>query len=317
VRNGIEAEIRREITMSGVSRREFVRLGAVGAAGVPFVLESTATGAAAPTAQAIVGRIRQNVGVEWNPTTVDTFKAGDPSTTVTGIVTTSLATIAVLRRAIQVGANLIVTSGPTFYSRADTPTLTGRRGGPPPAADPVFAAKSDFIAQNRLVVWRFSDHWRARMPDPFAQGMVDALGWAKYRVTGDPRRVTVPAITIETLATDLKAKLNARGGIRVIGKPDARVQKIAVLPGTIPIQTTLTVLPDVDVLITGEIREWESSEYARDLVHAGRNKGLILVGRSLSEEPGMNNCAEWLKTIASDVPVRWVPAGDPYWRPTT
>jgi putative NIF3 family GTP cyclohydrolase 1 type 2 len=165
-------------------------------------------------------------------------------------------------------------------------------------------------------VWRFSDHWRARTPDPFAQGIADALGWTKYRVNGDPLRITVPTITIEALAKEVKTKLNARGGMRVIGKPEARVQKIAVLPGTISIQTTLTILPDVDVLIAGEIREWESSEYARDLVHAGRNKGLILVGRSLSEEPGMNVCATWLKTIVSEAPVRWIPAGDPYWRPT-
>ena len=301
--------------MDGLSRREFVRLGAMGAAAVPFVVDTAPTGAVAPTAQAIVDRIRQNVGVEWNRTTVDTFKAGDPSTVITGIVTTSLATFEVMRRAMQAGANLIITSGPTFYSRADTPTPGGRRGEGPPPPDQVFTAKNDFIIRNRLVVWRFSDHWRARTPDPFAQGIVDALGWAKHRVDGDPRRITVPAITIDALARDLKTKLNVHGGMRVIGKPEARVQKIAVLPGTIPIQTTLAVLPEVDAIIAGEIREWESSEYARDLVHAGRRKGLILVGRSLSEDPGMNVCAGWLKTIVSDAPVRWIPAGDPYWRP--
>ncbi len=303
--------------MTGVSRRAFVRLGAAGAAAVPFVLESAPVGAAALTAQAVVDRIRQSIGGEWNPATVDTFKAGDPSTVVTGIATTSLATIAVMRRAIDVGANLIVTSGPTFYSRADAPALTGRRGNPPPPPDPVFTAKFDFITKNRLVVWRFNDHWRARTPDPFAQGIVDALGWAKDRVDRDPRRIAVPPITIGALAADVQAKLRARGGMRVIGRPEALVQKIAILPGTIPIQTTLTVLAEVDVLIAGEIREWESSEYVRDLVHAGRNKALVLVGRSMSEEAGMNVCAAWLKRIVPDAPVRWIPAGDPYWRPTT
>jgi len=303
--------------MAALSRREFVRLGTVGAAAAPFVLEGAATRAAAPTAQAIVDRIQRHVGVDSHPTTVDAFKAGDPSSVVTGIVTTSLATIAVMRRAIQVGANLIITSGPTFYSRADAPMPAGRRGTPPPPADPVFEAKHDLIRQNRLVVWRFSDHWRARTPDPFAQGIADTLGWTKYRVNGDPLRVTVPAITIGALAKEVNTKLNARGGLRVIGQPTARVQRIAVLPGTIPIQTTLDVFPDVDVIVAGEIREWESSEYARDLVHAGRSKALVLLGRSLSEEPGMNGCAMWLKTIVSEAPVRWIPAGDPYWRPAT
>jgi len=301
--------------MRGISRRNFVKLGAAGAAGVPFVLDGADAKAAAPTAQDIVDRIRTHVGLEWNPATVDTFKAGDPTTTVTGIVTTSLATIDVMRRAVQAGANMIVTSGPTFYSRADTPTLTGRRGAAPPPPDPIITAKNDFITRNRLVVWRFSDHWRARTPDPFVQGIVDTLGWTKYRVASDPTRLAVPSITIDALATRVKAQLKARGGIRVIGKPDAHVEKIAVLPGTIPIQTTLNVLPTVDVMIAGEIREWESSEYARDLVRRGRGKALILVGRSLSEDAGMNVCAEWLKTIISEAPIHWISAGDPYWRP--
>jgi len=68
-------------------------------------------------------------------------------------------------------------------------------------------------------------------------------------------------------------------------------------------------------VIAGEVREWESAEYARDVVRAGQPKGLILVGRIVSEEPGMALCARWLETIVPEVPVRHIPAGDPYWRP--
>jgi putative NIF3 family GTP cyclohydrolase 1 type 2 len=309
-----------------LSRRDFVRLGAAGAAATPFVL-SPGLVAAAPTAQDIVDRIRKNLGTEWNASTVDTFKAGDPSAAVTGIVTTSLATIDVMRRAVAVGANMVITSGPTFYSRSDSPTPAAGRGRgaapgsaagaapPPPPSDSVFAAKSQFIAANNLVVWRFSDHWRRRTPDPFAQGIADALGWTRYVRNGDPRRVTVPAVTLDELAANVKAGLASRGGIRVVGNPQARVQTIALSSGTIAIQDTLATLPHVDVLIAGEIREWESSEYARDLLTAGRNKALILLGRSLSEDAGMKVCAAWLATLAPEVPVRWLAAGDPYWRP--
>ena len=93
------------------------------------------------------------------------------------------------------------------------------------------------------------------------------------------------------------------------------MQTIAVLPGTVPIQATLTHLPQVDAIIAGEIREWESSEYARDTITAGRDKGLILIGRTLSEDTGMKVCAQWLGSIVPEAPVRWVPAGNPYWRP--
>ena len=304
--------------MTRVSRRDFVRLSAAGAIAVPFVHDSIPARAAAVTAQDIVDRIRTALGVEWRTDTADTFKAGDPSTVVTGIVTTSLATIDVLRRAVKAGANMIITSGPTFYSRADRPTPPagrGRAAATPPSPDPVFAAKNEFIKTNNLVVWRFSDHWRLRAPNPFTTGLIDALEWTRYRTPDDPLTVTVPSITLDRLVENANRTLNARGGMRIVGDRQLRVRRIGVLPGSVPIQTTLNVLPQVDALIAGEIREWESSEYARDTVSEGLPRALILLGRTLSEDPGMNACARWLETIVPDVRSRWLPVGDPYWRP--
>lgn len=179
----------------------------------------------------------------------------------------------------------------------------------------MFAAKNESITTHNLVVWRVSDHWRLRTPNPFATGLIDALEWTRYRATGDPSTVTVPAITLDRLVEDVHRKLNARGGMRIVGNPRLRIRRIGVLPGSVPIQTTLTVLPAVDAVIAGEIREWESSEYARDMVNEGLPKALILLGRTQSEDPGMKACAQWLETIAPEVRCRWVPAGDPYWRP--
>ena len=304
--------------MTRVSRRHFVRVGATGAASVPFAQLPIPVGAAVTTAQDVVDRIRQSLAVAWQADTADTFKAGDPSTVVTGVVTTSLATIDVMRRAVKAGANMIITSGPTFYSRADRatpPAGRGRAATSPPPPDPVFAAKNAFIKTNNLVVWRFSDHWRLRTPNPFTTGLIDALEWTKYSAAGDPPTVTVPSLTLERLVEDVHRKLNARGGMRIVGHPQMRVRRIGFLPGSVPIQTTLTLLPQVDALIAGEIREWESSEYARDTVSEGLPRALILLGRSLSEDPGMKRCAQWLETIVPDVRCRWMPVGDPYWRP--
>lgn len=304
--------------MTRISRRDFVRLGTAGAVAGPLVLDPTRAHAATTTAQELVDRIRTSLGVEWRADTVDTFKAGDPSTLVTGIATTSLVTIDVMRRAVRAGANMIITSGPTFYSRADRPTPPAGRGRgaaatPPP--DPVFAAKNEFIKTNNLVVWRFSDHWRLRTPDPFTTGLIDALGWTRNRATENPLTVTVPSMPLDRLADEVNRKLTARGGMRIVGDRQLRVRRIGFLPGSVPIQTTLRVLPRVDALIAGEIREWESSEYARDTVSEGLPRALILLGRTLSEDPGMKACAQWLETIVPDVRCRWMPAGDPYWRP--
>jgi hypothetical protein len=93
------------------------------------------------------------------------------------------------------------------------------------------------------------------------------------------------------------------------------VRRIALLPGLSPLAATMKSLPESDVILAGETREWESVEYAADTVASGRKKGMIMLGRIVSEDPGMKVCAEWLKTFVHEAPVRWLPAGDPYWRP--
>ena len=304
--------------MNRISRREFVTLAALSAVAAPSAVYSgLPPRAAAITAQEVVDRIRQKLGSEWKAETVDGFKAGDPAAEVSGIVTTAMATMVVLKQAVKAGANLIITGEPTFYSKSDTSSpASGRRGGPAPAPDAVITAKNDFIKSNRLVIYRFSDNWRRHKPDPLADGLSNALGWSKFAAAGDPARVTLPAVTLAALASDVKKKLNARGGIRVVGDPQLKVQKIGLLPGTTSIQDALKLLPGVDAVIAGEVREWESVEYARDKISAGDKKSLILLGRVVSEDPGMKVCAQWIKTIVPELTTTSIAVGDPYWRPS-
>ncbi|HMF60460.1 MAG TPA: hypothetical protein VK595_08810, partial [Vicinamibacterales bacterium] len=79
----------------GVSRRSFVIAGAATLASAGLARAQRP----GITAQQVVARIRAGVGVPWRDTTVDTFKAGDPDTVVTGIATTAMATLGVLQRA--------------------------------------------------------------------------------------------------------------------------------------------------------------------------------------------------------------------------
>jgi putative NIF3 family GTP cyclohydrolase 1 type 2 len=120
---------------------------------------------------------------------------------------------------------------------------------------------------------------------------------------------------VDALAAAIAKNLRASGGIRVVGNAKTTVRRIGLLPGSTPIQASLAQLPEVDAIVAGEVREWESVEYARDHVAAGHEKALILVGRVLSEDPGMQVCADWLKTVIPGVPVRHIAVGDPYWRP--
>jgi putative NIF3 family GTP cyclohydrolase 1 type 2 len=298
-----------------ISRRHFVTLAVAGTATARATIYSSPAVGAAITAQEIVDRIKQKSGVEWKPDTIDSFKAGDPATPVKGIAVATMATMSVLRQAQKAGANFIITAEPTFYARADSATPASARGAAT-APDAIFAAKNEFIKNNGLVIWRFGDHWRQRTPDPFATGLIDTLGWSKLRTPGDPARVRISAAKLDALASELKLKLKAQGGIRVVGDPQQKVERIGLLPGTTAIQAALNLFPQVDTIIAGEVREWESVELARDKGTAGENKSLILLGRVLSEEPGMNACKQWIKEIVPELTATWIPVGDPYWRPS-
>ncbi len=291
-----------------VSRREFARFaGTAALGGAPLV------GWSAPiTAQQVVERIQENLGVPWGDSPLDTFKSGDPNAPVSGIAVTGMATLDVVKRALRQNANFIVTLEPTFFMRSDgQPEPTAF-----PAGDPVVKGKREFLQGNHVVVWRFSDHWRARRPDPMRTGLAKALGWSQYQAGEDPGTYELPGGTLGALVEHAARSLGARAGIRVIGDPKSRVRRVTLLPGVTALPATAGTLPDCDVLLAGEVREWESVEYARDTVAAGHKKGFLLVGKLVSEEPGMSLCADWLRPLVPEVRVDWLAAGDPYWRPS-
>lgn len=110
---------------------------------------------------------------------------------------------------------------------------------------------------------------------------------------------------LRDLAKDVEKRLKLQA-MRVIGDPDVRVSRAALLQGTPPFHAA-TVLTKVDVVVAGEQREWEGVEYTADANTAGERKGMILIGHWVSEDQGMRVCADWLKTFISEVPIQWMP----------
>jgi len=282
---------------------------AISAAGRPPGAGAPPPSADPPTVRQIVERIRKNVGCEWSPRTVDTIKAGDPDTPVTGVATTCFATMDVLRRAAASGKNFIIAHEPTFYNHADD---TARM-----ADDPVLAAKRAFLAEKKLVVFRFHDHWHRRSPDGIDEGMAAALGWESARVPGEGAPVfRIPETTLQRLAADLKDRLMA-GTLRVVGDPEMKASRVALVAGAPGSAAQIRALQrdDVDVVLGGESPEWETTEYIRDATALGKRKALVLLGHVSSEEAGMRHCATWLKGFVPEVPVEFLPAGEPFWSP--
>ena len=299
-----------------ISRRRFTQIaGSVAAAGLPV------RGATALTAQAVVERLQAALGGEWPAAGLDGFKAGDPNTTVKGIATTAMATMDVLKQAVKAGINLVISYEPTFYGRQDGPPSSssagrgaGRGFGGVTADDPVYQGKKEYIEKNGLVVFRLHDHWQSRKGDEMTAGLADILGWSKNRIKPDDVLYEIPSATAEDVVAKLRKKLNLRGGLRAVGDRKAVVRRVILYPGVVTPPTMWQRYTEADLMIAGEVREWENTYYAADIFSAGEKRGLVTIGRVVSEDPGMRACAAWLKTVVKEVPAQWISAGDLYWR---
>lgn len=282
-----------------MTRRAFVQ-----AAAVPMLV----TPQPAPPPQVeltiaqLVDRIRAAVG-PWREKTIDGLKAGDPSVALTGVAVTVAARLENLRRAASAGCNLVITQEPVFYGANDEP---GSR-----ATDAVYLAKKAYIEEGRLVVWRFSDHWNTRQPDPRVVAIADALGWKDG--PGNDNICRIPETSLSSLMAHVSKRLGLRGSMRTVGPPDLRVRTVLVSPGTTDLVSTVARLKGADVVLAGEPREWEVVPYVLDTREAGDAKGLISVGRIVSEEPGMRACAAWIRTLAPGLRVEALPVSDPFW----
>ncbi|MBT29790.1 MAG: hypothetical protein CMO01_09035 [Thalassobius sp.] len=259
------------------------------------------------TAGEVISRIKENVTCDWRTETVDTYKAGTPETEVTGIATTFLATLDVLKKAKAQGCNMVITHEPTFYNHFDDKA--------PLEDDPVQKAKIKFIEDNNMVVFRFHDHWHATQPDGIYKGMIEAFGWEKYHVE-DQRIFNIPETTAKKLGKEI-SKTFGTDIVRVVGNPDMKIKNVGMVLGAAGSARHFAMLnePNVDAIIIGEGREWETVEYVRDANTAGMPKALFIMGHADSEESGMIYCAEWLKGFINEIPVQFIEAGNPLWSP--
>ena len=283
------------------------------------------------TSQVLLERIQRNAGVPWQSQRADGFSdgilLGSADTVVTGIVTTFAPTLEVLRRAVASGRNTIICREAPFYSRGERAPLFWRNSPALPKEvtdnDPVCRAKQEFITRNNLVIIRLVENWDARNTDSQLRGLTRALGWERFHAVTTrsvdeyhPQNVCfqLPNSSLNQLAQNLKQRLRIQA-VRVIGDPASSVSKVALTHGLLLVADVERILgqPMVDVVIAGDAVEWEAVPYFQDLVTARKAKGLILLGQEASEEPGSGDMAAWLKSFVSEVPIEWIPAGEPFW----
>lgn len=238
--------------------------------------------------------------------TVDTIKIGSSQQQVTGIVTTMFATVDVIRQTAAASANLIIAHEPTFYNHLDDTNWL--------ESDPVFNAKRDLLMKHNIAVWRFHDYWHAYRPDGVLMGVLVKLGWQEYYDPANPRVVTLPTASSLRDIVDLSKKGMGIRQVRIIGEPKQACKRIALSPGAAGGGSQIKLLQQEkpDLLIVGEVNEWETPEYIRDARSTGSNMSLMVLGHAESEEPGMEWLVPWLQPKVGDIKVKHIPSHNPF-----
>lgn len=244
--------------------------------------------------------------------TCDQLMSGSFETEVTGVVTTFMATVDVIKQAIDCGANFIITHEPTYYTGLDqTEWLKG---------DPVYLQKKRLLEDNGIAIWRFHDHMHAAPTDLIYDGLLKEIGWKDYLIKGlkFPHCYEIPEMSLKELCGFFKEKLEM-DVIQIVGSPDTKCRRVGILVGGGSLGLGVEEMPmilmkeqNLDVIVCGDIIEWTLCPYIRDAAALGMNKAMLVLGHERSEEAGMKYMAEWLVPMLKDIPVHFIDAKEPF-----
>ena len=244
--------------------------------------------------------IKQVSGAPFE-STVDTLKSGSRDMVVTGVITTMFATIDVIKKAIALKANFIIAHEPTFYNHEDKTDWL--------ESNDVYQHKRNLLQQNNIAVWRNHDYIHSIKPDGVTEGVLKQLNWTSYYKGEENAIVNIPAISLSALIKHAKEKLFIKE-VRYIGDLDQACKKVLLLLGAAGGKTQVSMVNKTkpDVLICGEISEWETAEYIRDARAKGDKISLLVLGHIASEEPGSEWMLNWLKQNVPGVLATHIPA---------
>ena len=229
-------------------------------------------------------------GVKFEET-CDQLISGSYDLEVSGVVTTFMATVDVIKQAIDCGANFIITHEPTYYTGTDK--LDWLKD------DPIYMEKKKMLDDHGIAIWRFHDHMHAAPTDLIYDGLLKEIGWEEYLVKElkFPHCYEIPEISLNELAEFFKIKLKM-DVIQIVGSPETRCKRVGILVGGGSLGLGVEEMPmvlmkeqNLDVVVCGDITEWTLCPYIRDAAALNMNKAMLVLGHERSEEAGMKYMA--------------------------
>ncbi|MGP4041451.1 Nif3-like dinuclear metal center hexameric protein [Gracilibacillus sp. D59] len=251
------------------------------------------------TVQDVIDQLEE--GVMLDSSTVDGLMYGDSKDEIKGITVSFMPSIDVIKKNVDLKANLLITHEALFYQHHSNQALEKNNS--------LVEEKKSIIEQTNLAIYRNHDAIHRYQPDGITHGLIAELDWQQYVNEQESAYsiLHIPNSTLAKVATQVKQKLGINY-LRFVGNKDMKCEKIAVLVGyrgNGP--TTIPLLEKVDLVIYGEGPEWETPEFVWDASQLGVPKGLIQLGHAESEDPGMKWLANQLKDRFPSIPVTFLP----------
>lgn len=244
----------------------------------------------------------------------------------TGIVTTCFASVDVIKKTHELGANLIIPHEALFWNHGDHQDWLQEE------KNSVYLRKKELLDTYGITVWRNHDYIHSGLPDGKG-GWYDGIFKGFFHETGledyyipkigstvqyhvAPIDLLFPeGITVRELAEKIIAGANLNG-IRTIGDPETIVHRVAIPTHCLGFadKETISIInrTNVDCLITMELIDYTVNEYMRDGMMLGDSKAILAVGHFNVEEPGMKYMLKWLpEALGTDeVSANYVQSGD-------
>lgn len=244
----------------------------------------------------------------------------------TGIVTTCFASVDVIRKAHELGANLIIPHEALFWNHGDHQEWLQKD------ENSVYYRKKELLDTYGITVWRNHDYIHSGIPDGnggwydgIFKGFLHEADLDKYYVMkignpvkyqGMPIELLIPeGITVRELAEKIIEGANLNG-IRTIGNPDTVVHRVAIPMHCLGFADKDTISDinrgNIDCLIAMELIDYTVNEYMRDGMMLGDNKAILAVGHFNVEEPGMKYMLKWLPDAleTEELSLNFVQSGD-------
>jgi len=253
-------------------------------------------------AKELIDELKKGAYVREN--TGDTVKAGDVEKEIKKVAFTMFPTMDVLRKAKELGADMLIIHEPLYYSNYENDFTSS-----------VCEAKKSLIQEAGFVIFRCHDYMHFREVDQITQGELHYLNLtgtiektpygASYLFTSDE------AVSALELAARMERDLGL-SHVRIAGVRDKKYTKIAACFGGPAGVFELLRSDEVEMVLTGEMSEWNIAEYARDAAALGMDKSLIVMGHAGSERDGMRLLAERMKKEHAEFESIYFECGEVY-----